>query len=67
MIFNRRKSQRHDMTLKKYNFLNDSHIPANSRFSPVSQVIGIRPGQICRIQRPSKTSITTNFYRICSQ
>jgi DNA-directed RNA polymerase I, II, and III subunit RPABC1 len=52
---------------KQYNILDDSHIPAISRFSPVSQVIGIRPGQICRIQRPSKTSITTNFYRICSQ
>ena len=52
---------------KKYNILDDTHIPAISRFSPVSQVIGIRPGQICRIERPSKTSITTNFYRICSQ
>ena len=51
----------------KYNILDDSSIPAISRFSPVSQVIGIRPGQLCRIERPSKTSITTNFYRICSQ
>ena len=51
----------------QYNIFDDSHIPEISRFSPVSQVIGIRPGQICRIERPSKTSITANFYRICSQ
>lgn len=51
----------------EYNITHDSHIPEISRFSPVSQVIGIRPGQICKIERPSKTSITTNFYRICSQ
>ena len=42
-------------------------IPGISRFSPVSQVLGIRPGQLCEIVRPSKTSITSKFYRICSQ
>lgn len=52
---------------KQYNILDDSNIPEISRFSPVSQVIGIRPGQLCKIERPSKTSIVTNFYRICSQ
>lgn len=51
---------------KKYNITNDSQIPNISRFSPTSQVIGIRPGEICKIIRPSKTSITSNFYRICT-
>lgn len=51
---------------KKYNITHDSQIPNISRFSPTSQVIGIRPGEICKIVRPSKTSITSNFYRICS-
>jgi len=50
----------------KYNITNDSNMPDISRFSPVSQVIGIRPGQICEIIRPSKTAITSKFYRICS-
>lgn len=50
----------------KYNITNDSNMPDISRFSPVSQVIGIRPGQLCEIIRPSKTAITTKFYRICS-
>jgi DNA-directed RNA polymerase subunit H (RpoH/RPB5) len=50
---------------KKYNILDDSQIPDISRFSPVSQVIGLRPGELCRIYRPSKTAIKAEFYRIC--
>ena len=42
-----------------YNIINDKQIPDISRFSPVSQVIGIRPGQVCRIDRTSKTAINT--------
>ena len=55
-----------DEIKKRYNILNDSDIPEISRFDPVAQVIGIRPGQICEIERSSKTSITSKFYRICS-
>lgn len=51
---------------RKYNILNDSQIPDLSRFSPVSQVIGIRPGDLCRIERPSKTAIKSNFFRVCT-
>lgn len=51
---------------KKYNINNDKELPDISRFSSVAMAIGIRPGQICKITRPSKTSINTNFYRICS-
>lgn len=50
---------------KRYNILNDNQIPDISRFSPVSQVIGIRPGEFCKIIRPSKTSIKSEFYRVC--
>jgi DNA-directed RNA polymerase subunit H (RpoH/RPB5) len=50
----------------KYNILDDSQIPDISRFSPVSQVVGIRPGELCRILRPSKTAIKAEFYRICT-
>ena len=51
---------------KKYNVNNDSELPNISRFSPPAMAIGIRPGKICEIIRPSKTAITTKFYRICS-
>ena len=50
---------------RKYNILDDSQLPDLSRFSPVSQVIGIRPGDICKINRPSKTAIKAEFYRVC--
>ena len=50
---------------QKYNVIDNSQIPDISRFSPVSQVIGIRPGELCRIYRPSKTAIKAEFYRIC--
>ena len=42
-------------------------MPQISRYDPVAQAIGLRPGQICKITRPSKTAITSNYYRICSQ
>jgi len=51
--------------IAKYNILDDN-IPPISRFDPVAQVIGLRPRQYCEIVRPSKTSITSLFYRICS-
>jgi DNA-directed RNA polymerase subunit H (RpoH/RPB5) len=54
-----------DEVKRKYNILDDSQLPDLSRFSPVSQVIGIRPGDLCRIFRPSKTAIKAEFYRVC--
>lgn len=50
---------------KKYNILNDNQIPDISYFSPVSLVLGIRPGDLVKIDRKSKTAINTEFYRIC--
>jgi DNA-directed RNA polymerase subunit H len=49
----------------KYNIMDDSQFPDISRFDPVAQVIGIRPGQVCEIIRPSKTAINSYYYRIC--
>ena len=49
----------------KYNIIDDFQFPDISRFDPVSQVIGIRPGQVCEIIRPSKTAIQSYYYRIC--
>lgn len=52
---------------KRYNIVHDTELPEISRYDPVAQAIGMRPGQICKIIRPSKTAITTDYYRICSQ
>merc|ERR1711998_324403 len=50
---------------KKYNIIDDSKFPEISRFDPVSTLIGLRPNNLCKIIRPSKTSITSEFYRLC--
>ena len=52
---------------KNYNIkeLNSKTLPCISRFDPVAIVIGIRPKQICEIERNSKTSIKSLYYRIC--
>ena len=52
---------------EKYNINDNNEFPTISRFDPVSQVLGIRPGELFEIERSSKTAIKTKFYRICSQ
>jgi DNA-directed RNA polymerase subunit H (RpoH/RPB5) len=49
----------------KYNITSKIQLPDISRFDPVARVIGLRPGQVCHIVRPSKTAIETNYYRVC--
>jgi len=51
--------------MTKYNINDKSQFPDISRFDPVARAIGLRPGQVCHIIRPSKTAIETNYYRIC--
>ena len=51
----------------KYNIHKLSQLPEISRFDPVAQVIGIRPGQVCEIIRSSKTAVNTKYYRVCIQ
>jgi DNA-directed RNA polymerase subunit H (RpoH/RPB5) len=52
---------------KRYNITKNTELPEISRYDPVAQAIGMRPGQICKIIRPSKTAITADYYRLCSQ
>jgi DNA-directed RNA polymerase I, II, and III subunit RPABC1 len=54
-----------ELFMKKYNILDNSQIPDISYFSPVSIVIGLRPDNVVKIERASRTSITSDFYRIC--
>jgi len=51
--------------MQKYNIKHKIEFPEISRFDPVARVIGLRPGDICKITRPSKTAIKTLYYRIC--
>jgi DNA-directed RNA polymerase subunit H len=54
-----------NIVMTKYNITDKIQFPDISRFDPVSRAIGIRPGQVCHILRPSKTAITADYYRIC--
>lgn len=50
---------------KRYNIVDDSKFPQISRFDPVATVIGLRPEQLCKIIRSSKTAITSEYFRLC--
>jgi DNA-directed RNA polymerase I, II, and III subunit RPABC1 len=51
--------------MKRYNITDTIQFPDISRFDPVARAIGIRPGQVCHILRPSKTAVQSDYYRIC--
>lgn len=51
--------------MKRYNITNKKEFPEISRFDPVAQVIGLRPGNVTHIRRPSKTAILSDYYRVC--
>jgi DNA-directed RNA polymerase subunit H len=50
--------KRYTMTLKD--------APEISRFDPVAQIIGLRPGSMCEMIRSSKSSIKSMYYRVCT-
>jgi len=49
----------------KYQIKDLSQLPEISRFDPQALVVGIRPGQVCRIQRGSSTALNYDYYRVC--
>ena len=51
--------------IEKYNIKSLADLPVISRYDPVAIMIGLRPSMICHIERKSKTSIITNYYRVC--
>lgn len=54
-----------DELRKKYNITDLSQMPEIDRFDPVACLICVRPGQIVKIMRPSKTAGITKYYRVC--
>ena len=53
--------------MAKYNITHPDMLPNISRYDPVAMAMGMRPGQVCRIDRFSKTAVSTPYYRICTQ
>ena len=56
-----------DEMMKKYNVGDKSQLPDISRYDPVALAIGMRPGDVCKIDRPSKSAIHSTYYRVCLQ
>lgn len=53
------------IVMTKHNLLKITEFPDINRFDPVAVAIGLRPGRVCEITRPSKTSIEGMYYRVC--
>jgi DNA-directed RNA polymerase subunit H (RpoH/RPB5) len=51
--------------MTKHQIKDKSQLPEISRFDPHALVVGVRPGNICRIERTSATSLTNDYYRVC--
>ncbi len=49
----------------KFSITDNHQFPTISRFDPVAVAIGLKPGELVAITRPSKTAITTMYYRFC--
>jgi DNA-directed RNA polymerase subunit H (RpoH/RPB5) len=52
--------------LTRYNIAKPDMLPNISRYDPVAMAIGMRPGQVCHIERFSKTAVITPYYRVCT-
>jgi DNA-directed RNA polymerase subunit H (RpoH/RPB5) len=50
---------------KKFNILDNSQLPEISYFRQPSILLGFRPNDIIKIERKSRTSITSDYYRVC--
>ena len=51
--------------MKKTYHLELNQLPEISRFDPQSLAVCLRPGQVCKLIRSSRTALQTTYYRIC--
>jgi DNA-directed RNA polymerase subunit H len=54
-----------DQVFTKLNIRTGADLPSISRYDPVASVLCMRPGQVCEIERKSKTSVKSLYYRFC--
>jgi DNA-directed RNA polymerase subunit H (RpoH/RPB5)/DNA-directed RNA polymerase subunit F len=59
------KEQEKEALFKKYNLTHLKNLPEISRFDPQAMAIGIRPGQIVKLERKSPTAMVSLYYRVC--
>lgn len=51
--------------MARFNMTSKTQFPEIGRFDPVSLALCLRPGQVCKIHRPTPTAGTSLFYRVC--
>ena len=51
--------------MKEKQIKDDSQLPEISRFDAHALSIGVRPGQVIRIERSSTTAMRSNYWRVC--
>jgi DNA-directed RNA polymerase subunit H (RpoH/RPB5)/nitrate reductase NapAB chaperone NapD len=49
----------------KYNIKNLMQLPEISRFDPQALLLSLRPGDVCKFNRNSATSLEYEYYRVC--
>ena len=49
----------------KYHITSLSQLPEISRFDPQALALGLRPGEVIKIERKSNTAMNYNYYRYC--
>lgn len=51
--------------MTRFNMNTRKQFPEIGRFDPVSLALCLRPGEICKIHRPTPTAGISMFYRVC--
>jgi DNA-directed RNA polymerase subunit H (RpoH/RPB5) len=50
----------------KFNIKENSNYPTIRREDPVAKMIGLKPGEICKIKKPTSSNIYSYTYRLCT-
>jgi DNA-directed RNA polymerase I, II, and III subunit RPABC1 len=50
----------------KFNIQSNAELPSINRYDAVASILCMRPTQICKIIRKSRTSLESEYYRICN-
>ena len=50
---------------ERFYIMDNQQFPSISRYDALGVLLGIRPGQVCKIQRDSVASLCLDFYRLC--
>jgi DNA-directed RNA polymerase subunit H (RpoH/RPB5) len=59
------KKQEEEALFQQYHLMSPMNLPEISRFDPQAMAVGLRPGQIVKLERKSPTAMNSLYYRIC--